>query len=59
MKSDQRTTISLYGTTYKALCRYKKQKEETTGYRLTFQQVLAMLLKETKSDKNQRAIENE
>lgn len=46
MKATQRTTISLSGKVYNELNRYKKEKELQTGYRLSFQQTLALMLKE-------------
>lgn len=51
MKTTQRTTISVYGNVYNELARYKKEKEQQTGYRLSFPQALALMLKEIGSAK--------
>ncbi len=58
MKASQRTTISLYGKVYNILFRYKKKKEQETGLRLNFQQVISMLLMELNSA-NKKNIEPE
>lgn len=54
MKTTQRTTISVYGNVYNELSRYKKEKEQQTGYRLSFPQILAMMLKEVYPAKNKK-----